>query len=340
MKELNAAELKRLQGYWARIADKIISQADRSFSDIEQISRDLEEMGLDMKADETYELLAPGLTRTEFTQARSYFALLHVLDSYHQSQKISGRTYVDAYHGQRYHGLKRLLDYSLPALEKALAETGMPAEASPLMQREAQFVLDLYREGALEDDMKRTAQEAACDNFRSASHYAESLKQNEAQGKSYYQESREGLAYANGALNLIKAAGAYYQAKTIPHSYGSFGGWDKKKATIPFSREAAEDLRDFFLVKELGWKFREAMGFQNKGHFVLDASGSGHGMMVLPMQDILLKLEEYGRDIRDPETFREIGTDIDTFWDCYRKERQEAATNEYFSRLAKPELTR
>jgi hypothetical protein len=90
-------------------------------------------------------------------------------------------------------------------------------------------------------------------------------------------------------------------------------------------------------MRELAMEFSLAKDFQDKGHFVLDASGSGHGMMVMPMQGILGKLEDYGYDIHEPETFEALGTDIETFRECYQLERQNVQQDDKYS-LIKPEF--
>ncbi|HTK84395.1 MAG TPA: hypothetical protein VL625_04855, partial [Patescibacteria group bacterium] len=256
---------------------------------------------------------------------------------YHRIIAPSQNDALGVYDGRRAYGLERMMEYELPEAEKNIAKTGVPDSIDALARRQLDLVLAAWHDGTLEDDMRLHAARAAQDNFRTALYYYKEI-QKQGPNDNNFGTARSGLSYADMALQMIERAGSYYKAEEIPAEYSPFGGWDEKAGTVKFSREAVEDLRRGFLIKELAVKFQSAKQFQDRGHFVLDASGSGHGMMVMPMQEIVEKLEEYGQDIHNPETFKNIGTDIDTFRACYQRERAAVLQNDQY-KLIKPEFT-
>lgn len=337
MSGITAEGLKRAQDEWNEVDLAIAKQGDRISGNLSRIKKSLGEMGLDLSQDETYDLLEAGLTKAAFDNAVTHAAINDALQHYHRIIVVGRDDYVNTYSGKRAYGLQHLMQYGLPQAEENIAKTGIPDSIEPLMRRELELVLAAWRDGTLEDDMRRNAARAAQDDFRTARSYLERIRK-QGPDDNNFGTAREGLSYADMAIKMIDVAGPYYQPADIPAEYGTFGGWDKDAGTIRFSREAVEDLRTGFLMKELAVKFQSARKFQDKGHFVLDASGSGHGMMVMPMQEIAEKLQEYGHDIHDPETYKAIGTDIDTFRDCYRRERAAVLANDKY-RLIKPELS-
>lgn len=336
MSGITPEALERAQREWNEVDFSITKQSDRISSNLYRIRDRLTEMGLDLDQDETYELLAPGLTKAAFDAAVTHASINDVLQHYHRIIAVGRDDYVNTYNGKRAYGLQRMMEYELPEAEKNIAKTGVPDSLEPLARRELDMVLAAWHDGTLEDDMRRNAIRAAHDDFRTALSYYEQI-QKQGPNDNNFGTARDGLSYADMTIKMIDWAGSYYKAEDIPAKYGMFGGWDEKAGTVKFSREAVEDLRTGFLIKELAVKFQSAKKFQDQGHFVLDASGSGHGMMVMPMQEIAEKLQEYGRDIHDPQTYKDIGTDIDTFRKCYQRERAAVLPNDQY-RLIKPEF--
>ncbi len=336
MTGITPEKVERAQSEWKEVDLTIAAQAERMSGNLRRVQDYLTEMGLDLSQDETYELIEPGLTKAAFDKMVTHGAINDVLQHYHRIIAVGRDDYINTYNGKRAYGLERMMKYELPEAEKNIAKTGIPDSIQPLARRELDMVLAAWHDGTLEDDMRRNAARAAHDNFRTALSYYKQIQKQEPNDNNFG-KARDGLAYADMTLEMIGRAGSYYKAEDIPAEYGSFGGWDEKAGTVKFSREAVEDLRRAFLIKELGVKFQSAKRFQDQGHFVLDASGSGHGMMVMPMQEIVEKLEEYGQDIHDPQTYKDIGTDIDTFRACYQRERAAVLQNDKYN-LIKPEF--
>lgn len=295
-------------------------------------------MGLDLTQDATYELLDPDLTKETFDQRYTYMSMLWVLDGFHAMQTQSNE-YRNVRAQRHHYAVNDLVAQRLPMFEVLYARSGLPdeSEVNPLHLREIEFIRELHKDGLLEQELKRSALQAAYEEFRNVHFLKNDVENRLAKGEDFYHASSVGLYSAGNTLKLIEAAGDDYEPDDIPAAYDSWGQPDEDKGTIHFSRDNAEALRTYFLVKELAVKFTEAMEWQDKGEYVLDASGSGHGMMVMPMQDIALKLEDYGYDLKDPDTYSEIGTDIKTFSKAYNDERKAVARNDKYN-LMKPAL--
>ena len=236
----------------------------------------------------------------------------------------------------QYHGLKRLVEFTLPNLEQHLAESGLPDDVSELRLIELRMLQEIKASGALERAVKLAANSCAMENTRSAYSFQKRAKEKQAD-MSHLQECREGMAYADAALEAIDNAQEFYAPKDIPLEYDGFGGWKDDKG--PYNREILTEMKEYFLLQESAIEFHQAYKFHQDGHYVLDASGSGHGMMRMPMQHIAVKLEEAGYDIRDPKLFEQMGTDIDTFWNAYETERQHVIKDDEY-KLVKPKLKR
>lgn len=336
MPDIDAKTLERLQEDWAELALDLPGQHQRSLSNMERIAKELEKTGLDLAQDATYQLLDPGLTKERFEQAQTCLLLYGVLDTYHRAGLLGNRNGENPVYG-RFQNLKNLTQYALPEFEKAAAKTGTPAEATPLMLHELVFIRQLHLDGVFEQEIKKAACGAAVEHFRVATQYYDALR---AQGQKVHNPlgaCKGGLAYAGGALDMIGEAQDFYSPADVSVEPGRLG-WGRGKKTARFERSTLETYKRFFTLKKSGIEFKEAKGFQDRGHFELDASDSGHGMMVMPMQDILSQLQENGCDIADPQTYKEMGTNIDTFRACYRRERSSVAKSGDKYSLMKPEI--
>ncbi len=336
MSGLDAGKVKRLQDKWSSIA---LDQTDRNNDHVREfadIAEGLKEMGLDPAQDATYDLLSPGLTQKIFQETKAQALMLQVLDVYHSAQKLSGEG--SDYAGQQvyrqHHRLERLLTYALPAFEAAGGAAGLPAEVTPLQRRELAFIRQLQQDGMLEEELKKSAFRCAIQSFRTAhAYYSQMIKKPDDDG---YRTFKDGLGYANSALEYIDKAQEFYQPQDVHLEYSNRGGW--KGAKTRFDRAAVEAYRDEFMLKISGIEFKQAKVFQDKGHFVLDSSGSGHGAMTLPMQRILERLQENGHNPADPAVYTRMGTDIETFWDAYQLERREVSRNSQYANMLKPEF--
>jgi hypothetical protein len=154
-----------------------------------------------------------------------------------------------------------------------------------------------------------------------------------------YSNLSQGKGYAEAALRAINDAGDCYRPEPISYERTSMGwGWKADAPKIEFSREAVQDLLNDYMLKLSGNKFATALKFQGQGHFVLDSSGGGYGAMVMPMQDILGDLAKHNIDIHDPQTFVAMGTDLDTFWNAYRRERDAVSHDQQYSKMVGPEF--
>lgn len=339
MAEITAKKLERIQDRWEELDVENALQVNRIGYEFEDIRKDLEEMGLDLEQDETYELLESGLTKDKFDKLYVRAVLNELLDTYHWTRSSSaGDNYVDTQHSRVAYSWQRIFETQLPRYEKAIADYGAPSGLSPLVEIELAMVQKLHQDGTLKQELKREAIAAAHDYFRSTLKLLKAVQEQKPDDLRV-NTTRDGLSRANQVLEFIDVAEEFYEEKQIPTSYTTRGRLDTNADTALFSRAEVEKMQKVFEVKNLALMFLPAKKFQDEGHFVLDASGSGHGMMQMPMQEILTKLEEYGMDIRDPETFKQIGTDIDTFWDCYQRERREVVKDDRYN-LVKPEFKR
>ncbi|HEY8191002.1 MAG TPA: hypothetical protein VIG74_01155, partial [Alphaproteobacteria bacterium] len=138
------------------------------------------------------------------------------------------------------------------------------------------------------------------------------------------------------AMEAIEKAQEFYQPVLVTFERGRLGwGWSLEK--IQFDRASVKELQEYFFFKQCAMDFANARELQGKGHFIADSSDSGK--RVMPMQEILSRIHESKFDIRDPETYTKMGTDIDTFWNAYRRERREVSQNDRHN-LIKPEFNR
>lgn len=339
MTTLTPQAIQSLQDEWNEARDSFRSEYTGKLSAMRRIEKKLTDMGLDLAADESYDLLQSGLTRSDFQNIKTLAVLAFVLDTYHLAQRISvERGFGGQAVAPHYHQLDRLQRLALPMFEAAVAETGLPAEINRIEAQQLDFIRQIAANGLLLDEVQRAANDLAQDHFRTAKLYAKTIESKKSDVYHVTSNAKNGLSYVKQALELIDKAGAHYAPCDIPDGYGEFYGFSK--TTMPYSREAAEDMRRDFVLKQSGGEFIQAKKFHDQGHYVLDASGSGHGMMVMPIQDILQRLEEGGFDIRDPKTFTAMGTDIETVWACYRTERAHTQKQGQHVGLIRPELAR
>lgn len=325
---MDAEKISRLQETWGEAYAALPSRAMNNVYEFQRLQKGLEEMGLDLAQDATYELLEDGLTKKTFDQEHCRAWLAMTLDSYHHAQSLSSHRYLGEQSRAQYHGLKRLVEYTLPNLEKHLTESGLPDDVPELRLIELRLLQEMKNNGALERAVKLAANNCAMENTRTAYNFLKRAQEKQAD-MNHLQECREGLAYANSALEAIENAQEFYAPKDIPLEYDGFGGWKEEKS--PYNREKVEEMKEYFLLQESAIEFHQAYKFHKEGHYVLDASGSGHGMMRMPMQHIAEKLHEQGYNIRDPKVFKQMGTDIDTFWKAYETERQNVVKDDKYN---------
>ncbi|MBU0858757.1 MAG: hypothetical protein KJ667_02360 [Alphaproteobacteria bacterium] len=342
MTDLNAAAIQRLQSEWAEIAVDIVEMNDQYAAGLRRITKGLTEMGLDLTQDATYELLSPGLTRMDFARTQTRITMLQLLDSYYSAQKMTARDAVMGdFAARHFHGLDRVLKVTLPAFEDSVAVTGMPKDIDHMQAREIALIREMKADGTLEMARKQAAQKLAIESFRTAIGYHNTLQSaaekdnSRVYSRGFLQEAQQ---YVERGLKAIDQAQEFYQPAIVKIEYGMFGGWTDKTAV--FNRRALSDIGRDLTLRLCGVEFAQARKFQDQGHFVLDASGSGHGAMVMPMQDILYRLKRGLFDIDKPETFTAMGTDIDTFWNYYQRERDAVLRDDNNKNLLKPGLTR
>lgn len=339
MSDVKAAKLARAQKEWLAARDNDISQARESLRNIQQIRETLAELGFDLQDDCTYELLEDELTREQFEQKATALHMLLVLDTYHASQNITGHQYVDQQAHSHFHRLKELLDLRWPQYLAQHQDTPInPENVTPTQQRQLALIFSMIQDGTLQAEREQAAVESAKENFRAARMFYTRLQKNDRNGQNY-RDLKEGLSHVKITFDLIhKEAGTAYKPEEILVERDCFGGWHEDKDM--FSVERLTEFADYFTTKLMEHEVSQALILQEQGHYVVDASGSGHGMLVLPIQDVLHRMVESGFDLDDPQTYEAIGTDIDTFWDAYQRERQKAAQHEHGPRLMKPELKR
>lgn len=337
MSGIDPQKLERFQQKWSEVALDLPNQTRNDERNIYDIEEGLKEMGLDMTQDATYELIAPGLTRREFVQTQTYLVMLKVLDEFYASQEVDNTNQAHEPYAVRFGSIQRLLEYGLPHFESLYAQEGLPDNVSPVALRQLQLLRDLAADGTLALEMKTAANEWAKICLRNAVMFQRWLEKGDP--RQAYSNLSQGKGYAEEAMRAIDNAGDCYQPGPISYERTSMGwGWKADAPKIEFSREAVQELLNDYMLKLAGNKFATALKFQGQGHFVLDSSGGGYGAMVMPMQDILGDLAAHKIDIHDPQTFTAMGTDLDTFWKAYRREREAVSLDQQYSKMVGPEF--
>ena len=168
MSGIDANKLKQIQENWAEVSLDIPGQVQHSLESIILIVRGLEEMGLDLDQDETYDLVATDLTRVKFAQTRTYLNLLEMLESYYESQtsRKNYRDYDPIF--SRLYELERVREYYLPEFEKNCAQAGLPEGVNDVAMRQLALIRQMEADGTLEREVKIAAQAVAIENFRMA----------------------------------------------------------------------------------------------------------------------------------------------------------------------------
>jgi hypothetical protein len=333
---IDPQKLEHARSVWSRIDLVDMYYAQRNMWSLHDIAESLEKMGLDLAQDATYELLEDGLTKAAFDKAVVIASVRHVNNEYYTFMGGGSHEFVEQHFAKRMYGIERLLDFALAHAEDRVAQQGMPPELSVAEQRQFVMIQDLHRSGALKEEMQCAAAGMAICEFRAALRNKDAIEKTKPGEPVSYESVRTGLGRIDRAMEAVEKAGAHYQPCEVLVDRG-IRGLNKNGCKVAYSREAVEELRTYFLVRQLGMQFERAKMFQDQGHFVLDSTSGGFGAMVMPMQEILTKLQAYGKDIADKETYRAIGTEKDIFWACYQRERAEVQKNDQY-KLLKPEF--
>lgn len=343
---MNPERLESIQRMWKRIQSNSarreqIASTYGYFRDIEDY---LVEAGLDLEANETYELIEKDLTKSAYDDMRAYYISVYMLDQYYRAQMttsdIRGRSYVR----DHAYSLGHLLDHIMPEFIKFGNMMNLPEGISPIERQQLVLILDAYNNGELRREHKRAAQGLAEEICLIA--FSRRQKMEDKKGShddpNFYGNLKRAVSEVREGLKQTDQAGAFYEETEIHiQDKDDARYWGLEEGTkINFSRETLEELQRYFVVRCYGHEFERAAEFQDQGHFVLDASGSGHGMMVLPMQEILTKLQNDGFDIQDPKIYEDMGTDIDTFWDAYNLERRNVQRDDEYKKMVGPRFTR
>lgn len=346
---IDANELQRLSDAWAEVNLDEMMYVHHNRYALLDISKNLGEMGLDMNADASYELLVPGLGKAQFDEALLVATIREVNAVYGTAiTNIDRNGYIDQHANTQVHALTRLVKTLLPAL-KSLAQDSsgnflinhVPGNLSTMEMRQIDVILDMDKDGTLQNALQRAAVRAAESQFRTACSYMEDAKRNPIEPNADVRSLRQGLGYVDSALDMIAKAGPLFTPRDVYLKFGNRGGVPRKDgSSAELSVAVLEAMRDFFLIREAGVEFACAYEFHKRGQYVLDASGSGHGAMVMPMQKILTTLQGRGKDIRDPQLYADMGTDIDTFWAAYSAERAAVMQDQQYKNLVKPAFKR
>lgn len=336
MSGLDAGKLADLQERWGNVAlatpERIVDQ----LAEIKRITTGLEAMGLDIEADATYELLAPGLTRLAVMQKCTEARAVHLLDTFYISQRVSGDTYLGQRASRQRTALKHLLAYRIPAYEEQLASAALPDSINVIQAHQLAFIFDLQKNGVFDAQLKKLANECAVEGFRTVHERHNTLQKDPA--KFSFAAAQEALSETKCTLEAIAESGDAYQPGPVPSGYDLFGSFTKD--TIQFEAATLLAYRETFALKACQDLFEKTVKFQADGHFVLDFSGSGHGAMGLPMQRIVEQLQDNGLNPLDKTVYTRMGVDEAVFWAAYTQERQVVAQDPKHSKLLKPEFNR
>jgi hypothetical protein len=328
MSKATIEHLKMYQDNWERMDPAIPTQFHRAWSELYSLRNKFKEAGYDLDQDKTYELLSPGLTKAEFDEVYTRSLIFDTVNTYFRVVTPEPNSYVNGYHAPKAHELKRIQDVLIPLIKTSISEAGMP-KLSAMEKSNFDILMDRYHTRALVKEMKESALNAAHDAFRSTIILQNKANMQNPNDKST-QPIQEAIAQAIGTLNLIEMAGTNYKKQEIYADYHAFGGWDKEKKKLKFSKEAAKDLLETLRLKELSKNFSLAKEFQDKGKYIV-----GHDM---PLQSILEKMQENNMDISKAASFKGFGTTKKEFKTRYNKERKEIKKDSDYSYLIKPRI--
>lgn len=335
MTGIKASTLARMQGEWRAAKYGEDPHACTRSIYIERIRTALTSMGLDLNDDATYELLEDGLTKQSFEQTETSLKLILLLDSYRAARNTTGYRSPEEQIATNFEKLKSFIEQDWPDFKAQISKARLPANTNIAQQQELALINNLMESGALAEELKLAALALAKENFREVYELYSDLEN----GKKPLTAAtlRKGINAAKQAVDLIvNYAGDIYQPEQIPLKRNFYGGWTDENVT--FSLETITAYAEDLTLSSISTEFSQALALQEQGHYIVRTPQSGSNTLTLPVQEIVYTMQEQGFDLEAPETYEAIGTDQDTFWDAYHKERQEAHKHEHGPRLLKPEV--
>lgn len=335
MTGIKASMLARLQGEWRAAKYGEDHNACAGAIYIENIRAAFTAMGLDLNDDSTYELLEDDLTKLDFDRTETSLKLTLLLDSYRVARSTTGYRTPQEQIAASFEKLKAFIKQDWPEFKAQIGKARLPANTNITQQQELALINNLIENGALENELKQAALALAKENFREV--YALYNDLDEGKTRITAATLRKAINAGKEAAHLITHyAGDIYKPEQIPLKRDFYGGWTDEKAT--FSLNALSSYIDDLILHSISADFSQALTLQEQGHYIVRTQHTGANALTLPVQEVLYTMQERGYDLQAPETYEAIGTDQDTFWDAYRKERQEAYKHEHGPRLLKPEI--
>ena len=322
---MDVKKIERLQKQWKNVARAEVPQFGNLYTSAEEMKDALAGLGFDTNLDETYEILADGLTKKDFDQRFFYIKAMKLIDIYHSTQNLYQHRYADGYVNAHYFGLERLMKYEIPEFEGQVKELGMPQNMSKVHVRQLSLIRELYQDGTLAQEMIEAARALVISRFRSVF----------SCHKSGPEDAQSGLREANSALEIVDIVGEeHFEDQDILIKPTGFTSqmWEDDIET--FSVEKLKALRSDLVISALKNDFKDIKRNYD------ERPDTGYSIHTMPLQEILTILEEEGYDVRDPQTFEKLDTDIDTFWTYYKKERAEGLKVTNIKNLIKPEFKR
>lgn len=358
MSEINESTLKSLQTEWRSVQNSIHDQEQYSnlLSAVHKIHSDLKDLCLDLGADETYELLGQGVDRDTFQKIYKYLLITDCLSSYRNVFETRANRYVGQFNGKKQFSLELVFE-RLDDIAQRFTDIGLPEFADPLLVAQYEQLVEFKDSGLLQKALDKAVLDNAADTFRTVISYyneyqAEIAKARQAIDSNDYEVDgandnrvRVRSAAQNCLSNIKKIEedvkkypNLDWADKSISKEYNkrSLYGWSDEKTL--FSLSKIRSYKDELILKQIEVEFEWAKKFYDQGIHVLDTSGGGYGALVLPIQKVLLDLQEAGFDIHSDESFEKIGTDKKTVWEMYKRERQSVLDSGEHKRLVKPAL--
>ncbi|NBX67096.1 MAG: hypothetical protein EBQ96_08890 [Proteobacteria bacterium] len=302
---IDSEGIERLKTYWKSIQDPfgldaIMDPEDRMMNWVSpythyRVSEEIKRMGLDPLADETYDLLESGLTRTKYFQSAAYNAIAHWIKNYHEASAYN-EWKTAAY---TYYGLEELLR-SHENIRALAAVAGLPEGASPMITAQFALICEQIDSGVIKSEYMKAANFHARYSMHVAGRRYERLQETlRSKRPSYEKHGENGLEYlltkADDILTAIDKAENFYTPCQIPYEHseqGPDGRMKRETRAIPYTREhalkIAEDCAILMCKSDLDFlaanrqhhpednhddriDYREMLGYLDKARFDLDS---------------------------------------------------------------------
>lgn len=249
---IDADKLSKLQEKWDQIECADNSQPQTLRGWLDDIEKGLQGMGLDMSADETYDLLKPGVTEADFNQKKTDNAAIFVLSLYHSSQDVANQQYTDGYLRQRYWAMQGLMTYALQTYKSCRAKSQPPQSLTPIQNAQLDFIERAEKSGELEREYTAAAVDFVHHMYRNGLSFQKDVNTPDASENDIVYSLSQGKGAVKLAMEIVESHGADKFPKT--DIYPECHLVKRTAETVEFSVEKLKALHAFFNAPPQGQK--------------------------------------------------------------------------------------